>query len=839
MGKLVVLKIIDGSFEHGFTAMTQIGPEGERPTVETLGKLPPLPEMPLYYSRWQDTYWRLDSRYRISVKKGQKANVSLNEDCTHAAQILKARLNTWLMAEEFRPVREKWLERLSPDEEIRFILQTEDNQLRQLPWHLLDLLERYPKAEFALSALNTDAPPESRSPHKSHVNILSIIGNSEGIDTQADQALLTDLPQAQISTLVEPDRKHLTDELWRDSWDILFFAGHSSSHGNRESGKIFLNKTDSLTISELKYALRKSVERGLQLAIFNSCDGLGLARELADLHIPQIIVMREPVPDQVAQAFLKYFLGAYAQGSSLYLAVREARERLQGLEDRFPCATWLPLICQHPAVHPPTWQDFIQPSHTPAPPHPPASGKRNWAIALLCSLLATGLISGLRAWGLLQPLEFAAFDQMTRLRPPELPDSRLLVITVDDEDIRLQSQKETLNGTSISERNLSRLLTLLNTHQPAAIGLDIYRDAPAQSPQLIAQLRENPNLIAICKVGYDKANPYGTSAPPEIPSESFRVGFSDFVMDSDEVVRRHLLGFSGESQPDSRCQVSTAFSVELALRYLQAYVDGNQTGFSPKWNEDFKIRINAPHQLPTIAHAYLNPNPIPPATNWQPYEILFPQLQPQPGVYQGRSADIGGIQILMNYRATPTPAQVAMSKPLRWFLSTENPPSSQDLQNLIQGRIVLIGVTARDRDDFFKTPYGNGLDNRTPGVFLHAHMLSQLLSATLDGRPLLWRPSPWIEWLWVGGWAIAAGAGTWLLSQRYRKHPGYWLPIGVVIGTSTGVLYLSCAGGLIFWAGWLPFVPPLLALSLTSVGTATLLARQSQQSLNSIESVRK
>jgi hypothetical protein len=29
--------------------------------------------------------------------------------------------------------------------------------------------------------------------------------------------------------------------------------------------------------------------------------------------------------------------------------VREAREKLQGLEDRYPCATWLPVICQNPS----------------------------------------------------------------------------------------------------------------------------------------------------------------------------------------------------------------------------------------------------------------------------------------------------------------------------------------------------------------------------------------------------------------------------------------------------------------------------------------------------------
>jgi len=832
MGKLVVLKFIDGSFDRGFTAMLQIGHEGERPFVETTGKLPPLPEMPLYYSRWQDAYWRLDSRYRISAKKGQNPNVSLTEDCNIAAQMLKARFNAWLLAEEFRPLREKWLERLSPDEDIRIILQTEDNQLRQMPWHLLDFLERYSKAEFALSALNTDAPPQPRSHDKAHVNILSVIGNSDGIDTQADQALLANLPYAKVSTLVEPDRKHLTDELWREPWDILFFAGHSSSHGDRQSGKIFLNKTDSLTISELKYALRKSVENGLQLAIFNSCDGLGLARELSDLRIPQIIVMREPVPDRVAQEFLKYFLNEYAKGTPLYLAVREARERLQGLENQFPCATWLPLICQHPAVMPPTWQDFIRFEPEPEVKPDPFSIRRTLTIAIVSSLAIAGVVNGLRAWGVLQPLEFAAFDQMMRLRPEEVADPRLFVVTIDDEDVRLQQQTENLQGSSISDRNLTRLLNTINAHKPAVIGLDVHRDekASAQYPQLIAQLRDNPNLITICKAGYDKANPYGIQPPPEVPLESFRIGFSDFVMDADEVVRRHLLAMSPESLGESRCQVSTAFNVELAARYLQPYLDVNQTGFAKEWNEALKIRLNKqPQNLPTATHAYSGGDAKPKTDNWQPYEVLFSRLRSRQGVYQGLAGDAYGTQILLNYRATRQPNDVAVSRPLRWFLSADKPPTSQELKTLIEGRIVLIGVTARDRD-VFKTPYGFELSERVPGVFVHAHKLSQILSAVLDGRPLLWMWLPWMDVVWIGGWAIAGGLLAWVLCSR-RTRPFVVPQLALAIGLSTGVLYGMCVGILVLLGGWVPFVPAALALGATSTGVAILLTRQPVQSL--------
>ncbi|OZH56154.1 hypothetical protein AFK68_00025, partial [Hydrocoleum sp. CS-953] len=96
----------------------------------------------------------------------------------------------------------------------------------------------------------------------------------------------------------------------------------------------------------------------LQLAIFNSCDGLGLARQLAKLHIPAIIVMREEVPDVVAHKFLQDFLQLFTNDKSLYISVREAREKLQVMEDKFPGASWLPVICQNSAEVSPSWKNL-------------------------------------------------------------------------------------------------------------------------------------------------------------------------------------------------------------------------------------------------------------------------------------------------------------------------------------------------------------------------------------------------------------------------------------------------------------------------------------------------
>ncbi|MBD1847023.1 pentapeptide repeat-containing protein [Cyanobacteria bacterium FACHB-63] len=362
-GKIVILNLGRGDFRTGFAVTLQIGEEGALPSVQVAAELPPAPHLLEAYQQWQLAYRKsLKATFRLDIPPTQITNISNSEffkECDEVADQLKTVLNQWLNTDEFRPVKERMLEKLSPIEPIRIVIQTENIQLRRMPWMVWDLCDRYPKAEVALSqsAFET-VGKKNRS--NSKLKILAILGNSLGIDVQADRALLQQLPNTDVTFLVEPKRQDLNDQLWQQSWDILFFAGHSASQPDGETGHLWINQSDRLTISQIKHGLRYAIAHGLRLAILNSCDGIGLAENLTDLHIPEMIVMREPVPDQVAQIFLKNFLTAFSSGKPFYQAVREARERLQGLEGQFPCATWIPVICQNPAEIPLTWQEYVQ-----------------------------------------------------------------------------------------------------------------------------------------------------------------------------------------------------------------------------------------------------------------------------------------------------------------------------------------------------------------------------------------------------------------------------------------------------------------------------------------------
>jgi CHASE2 domain-containing sensor protein len=761
VGKLVVLRFSQGSLTKGFSVIVQIGEDHARPSSEMAAELPPCPELLIQFEQWQGLYRSLDfaGRPKGIAKAPFPASA---QACQQAVQELGDRFNLWLQSGSFRSIREKWLEKLHPQDTIRIILQTEDLDLPKLPWHLWDMLDRYPSSELGLAAPVYEQVNRRvrslESEGEATIKVLALLGDSSGIHLQADREQLEQLPDASVTFLVEPALQDVTDRLWEQQWDILFFAGHSSSQA--QSGKIFINATESLTMAQLRYALRKAVDSGLKLAIFNSCDGLGIAYELADLQIPQVIVMREPVPDRVAQEFLKYFLQAYAQGKPLYSAVRQARERLQGLENQFPCASGLPILFQNLAEIPPTWRELagqIPPRENLLLLTKPRYAFWNVIKRLATAGLVTAAVMGVRSLGILQSLELQAYDHLLRTRPAERPDSRLLLVTITEEDVQAQA-KERPQG-SLSEISLNKLLAKLETEKPLAIGLDIYRDYPVQnSPQLAARLRQSDRLVGICKVSDPQADRPGISPPPEISSD--RLGFSDLIPDADNVIRRQLLALT--PPPNSACTAAYAFSVQLALRYLSA------------------------HNI-TLEFA--------PDGSWQLGKLRIHPIESHSGGYQ--NIDAWGHQIMLNYRQGAA-ATVTLSQVLK----------NQVDANAIKGKIILIGTTAESFQDYSLTPFQNqqGRVQKIPGVMLQAHQISQLLSAALEGRSLIWTAPLWQETLWVLFWSILAGLLAGLKRLRF---------LGFASAAAIFILYGFC--GLVFVqsSGWIPLVPAAIAFTTT------------------------
>lgn len=378
MGKLVLLNLIDGSLEEGFSVGVTIYDEDSRKILNKVhGKLAANSDLENKYLRWQIPYRKLiqnshSSRMPIEGidKESEMENdrTNLIREIYDANKQLNRAVNDWLKREgEFsRVCREIDRTLKNEEEEIRLIVDAKNIELQKIPFFLWeDFFTHYHRAEAGLYLPVKNSIENNK---KDKVKILAVFGSKEfiGNDTQVRIDNDWNIIKQHLSTksngdlirLQEPTLDNLGDNIELHCPQILFFAGHSFSDKKSIGGQIKLNQNEYITIGDLKYDLKKAAKKGLKLAIFNSCDGMGIARQLEDIGISNIIVMREPVPDEVAHRFLRRFLERFAFGRSINLAVRRGREKLQRLERKYPGVVCLPVLWQNPAEPPLTWEQL-------------------------------------------------------------------------------------------------------------------------------------------------------------------------------------------------------------------------------------------------------------------------------------------------------------------------------------------------------------------------------------------------------------------------------------------------------------------------------------------------
>jgi CHASE2 domain-containing sensor protein/predicted Ser/Thr protein kinase len=413
---------------------------------------------------------------------------------------------------------------------------------------------------------------------------------------------------------------------------------------------------------------------------------------------------------------------------------------------------------------------------------PLKSWQRQAVLILNSSMAIAFFVIGIRYLGWLQPMELQAFDRLMQLRPLESPDSRIVLVTVDEADIQYQNQQNMSLRWSLADEALAQLLAKIKPYQPRTIGIDIYRDFAVESdyPDLAQELQTSDRLYAVCKVPAPQdGNLEGTPPPPEVPLS--RLGFSDFVADSGDVIRRQLIHLNPPAT--SNCRTEYAFSLQLALDYL------HRNGIEPQ---------------------------ITPAGHLQIGTSTFKPISKHSGGYQG--IDAAGYQILLNYRSLKSVQDLTPQISLRDILSDRY---SDLLQNLIKDRLIIIGVIASSSSDDWQTPYTRHslVQKQIPGVYIQAQMISQIISTALDRRPLIWWWSNFWSTIWIGGWGLLGGILGW-----YLRRP---LLLGSAIALVQLILFLSC--WLIFLqAGWIPLIPAALSLLLSAIATVFFRQRLSK-----------
>ena len=366
-----------------------------------------------------------------------------------------------------------------------------------------------------------------------------------------------------------------------------------------------------------------------------------------------------------------------------------------------------------------------------------------------------GVFLLLRFAGALQLMELVALDQMFRLRPVEAVDSRIVLITIDESDIKQLGQ------WPMSDAVLTHVINSLKQQQPRVIGLDLFRDLPVEPghQDLINVFTTTPNLIGIEKV-IKTANGEVIQSPPLLKQHD-QVSASDLLLDTDGRVRRSLLYLR---TPDNR----SIFTLGARLAFAYLAFEG-------------------------IDRQPLNPE----QTQFQLGRAVFKPLQTNAGGYVG--IDAGGYQILSNFPKFPKGFRTIS---LTDVLQGRLPP------DLVRDRIVFIGLTAESVNDKFFTSYTTDAMTAPAGVEVHALLTSQLLSAALDERPLLSvYPEP-MEWVWLVLWSTIGAVIGWTAPSP-RQTVARVLLLGIaLVGGAYGFFLLG-------W--WVMLMPPLLALAGSAI----------------------
>lgn len=392
---------------------------------------------------------------------------------------------------------------------------------------------------------------------------------------------------------------------------------------------------------------------------------------------------------------------------------------------------------------------------------------------LLTSVVVTGAITLVRNLGGLQGFELSAYDRLIRLRPPGPMDDRLLVVGINEDDIQTRREYPIADGT------LADLLQRLQRSNPRVIAIDIARDVPQGDGRtaLLNELTASDRILSACVLS--SADDPGLPAPEGVSSD--RVAFADLPQDANGIIRRSILVSTPAPSTvpvavSHLCNDSDSSHQHISLSFATALLYLATDGIAAEETAMGEIQLG---------------------------QTVLTRLGDRAVGYH--RTDAVDYQILLNYRAATDAVRV---------VSLTDVLTNQVDPEWITDRAVLIGYTSETTKDFFYTPYSGNTQSLTmPGVMIHAQAVSQLLSAAVGERALIWYWSEMSEILWILGWSLVGGAIAWAT----RRVWVFVVLEGMAIGLLGGTCYI-----LLIHHGWVPLVPPGIALATTAIGVILL-----------------
>ncbi len=392
--------------------------------------------------------------------------------------------------------------------------------------------------------------------------------------------------------------------------------------------------------------------------------------------------------------------------------------------------------------------------------------QRTGSLYIVTGTVAMAAVAG-NFLGLFNLLEWELRDSFFRFRPTEGQDTRIVVVTIDEQDIR------SAGDWPIPDALLAELLQKIDRQAPRAVGMDIYRDLPEEPghQELLETYQSMPTLIGVEKIIGNRVNP-----PPAL-KEREQVGIADLVLDEDRKVRRVLLTAEDTQEEGS---IKAGLATQVALKYLE--VEGISL-----------TSIDAEKQKFQLGKAFFVP------------------LKAREAGY--RDSDLGGYQILMNWRGE---SDAFITVPMRDILN------GQVDESIMRDRMVFIGTVASSTNDFFETPYNSekAREKVMPGVFVHANIASQLIESALTGRKGLAGFSRDQQIAWIVLWSAIGSGICWVIVSKQQKQQKYSFHRSALLA-ALGVSSLLVGGAYAaFLQGWLiPVMPPLITFVVSGAVT--------------------
>lgn len=404
---------------------------------------------------------------------------------------LLARFHYWLSSAELLEIRKTIAAGGQPPvgqtsqssrvSQVDLFLTCDSVALDRLPWEAWEISTEFAATRsirIARTPANMRTTPIAQQ-RQGKMRVLAILGDDTGLNFQAERAAIQGLAPIVEAEFVgwrsgDPttDLKMQICQAIADQrgWDVLFFAGHSNESA-MTGGELMIAPNMSLFVSELAPYLTQAQNRGLKFALFNSCNGLSIAHSLVDLGLSQVAVMREPIPNRVAEEFFVRFLREIAAYHDVHDALLLTCQFFKVDKNlTYPSAYLIPSLFCHPEakpfqLKPVGWKAQLR-QWLPT---------RSQAIALALLLPLSWQVTLQEYLLERRVLTQAYYRQMTGQVTAETAAPPTLLVQIDDDSIQ---KRGISNPEKMDRAYLADLVDRLVSLKAEVIGLDYLFDRP-------------------------------------------------------------------------------------------------------------------------------------------------------------------------------------------------------------------------------------------------------------------------------------------------------------------------------------------------------------------------